>query len=1366
MMISRHGIYVFVNISMFDKRFFVLLWCCAHVLMLSAAAYHVQRIDSRVGLSNSAILSMYQDDNGFMWIGTYNGLNRYDGKFIESFGLDESINNVQSSNIIHNIQGAGDSCLWLSTYIGFNKFSVEKNKVVEHYPKYGYPFNLTSNGKDLTCLVAKTGYISVYDKAARRFVDVRFPGADPQNVLASFFDRNNFLWIITSSGQTWRIKISYKVSGKTRTPSIEALPVVLMPGKLNAAFEDNGLIHFVTATGDLYSYDIERKKNNYIHNIAHLTERYGLISSIISFHDDMWISFKGSGILKLVTARKYNEEILDMSTGVFCLKKDRRQDIMWVGSDGQGVHVYGVKTSIFNTILSAALPVPVRKPVRSIFTDRSNTLWIGTKGDGLIRIKDYEHFADQQVPSSFVTHYKTSDGLSSNQIFYIRNSEFHNLIWLGTEGPGLSYFSNADQRIHNVANNSGTAIRAVHSLVEQDDSTLWLATSTYGLQRIGYYKKNNELIVRDVKVFVFERNKKIVNDLFSISKDKNGILWIGSRGDGVIRFDMKSHHYDFITSGKQFNSPVDDILSSCRSNNSHFYFGSCAGLLKLSDNGKALVEVPNKTRSGMREMIHGMQEDKTGCLWMSTNRGLEKYNPINNIFHKYIKYTGLNVIEFSDNADYKCPHSDRIFFGGIDGVVWIEQNIPDHKSFSPEVRFNCLTINGVKENIAPYLRNIKNEKCLELSYDRNSFSVSFVAIDFIRGANIEYLYQLENYSNDWFNADEQNMAKFNSLPPGKYRLNVKYKYDVFDEESEYYSLPVVIRPPWFFSGWARAVYLLVCAILGLLALRWIQRRTASKQLAFNRQIIEKNKEELYETKMKFFTNITHEFLTPMTLIQGPCERILEYRNSDDYIKKYAGLLRVNIDRLQLLIHEIINFSKREEFGVQVCNIARVQLDEALKTIEMAFAESAERSRINYEFEYPGSLYWNTDISCFNKIMMNLVSNAFKYTPDEGAIKVKISRANDELVISVFNTGKGIHDAELDKVFDRFRILDNMEKNTYMDFSSRNGLGLAICCTMVRLLKGRVDVKSEVGKFAEFIVYLPVLEINTGDNVLGSDFVKKEFVMPGDALQPHVPAEMCKKKLLVVDDNKDIVWMISELMHDKYDIVEAFSAQEALDVLDDELPELIVADLMMPGELDGSDLVRRLKSNKFTAQIPVIIISAKNSMEDQITGLEYGADFYLTKPFNLMYLRTTIEKLVERKSALKDFYNSPLSAMELKSGQIMHHEDQQFLNMVRQIIDKNMAEGELRPELISEQLRMNPQAFYRKLKSISSLSPSEFIKRYRFSVAARLLLSSNMSVKEIIYKVGVNNRSYFYREFSKIYNTTPKEYRILSNPEDE
>lgn len=1327
---------------------------------LNGLPFQMQGIDSRDGLSNSAVLSMFQDEKGFMWLGTYNGLNRYDGKFIESYGLDDKGNYIQSSDIIINIQGNGDDCLWLSSFIGFVKFSKTLGKVVEYYPNYNFPFNLTSNGNGTTCLISKKGYISVYNAANRRFDDVRCPDINPLEVIASFFDQDNRMWIFTNTGQAWIAKVTQAGSeAKEEKPTISLAKIRLSADPTVAAFKENGTIFYVTQHGGLHSYHIGKKENRLIRNISDLTERYGAISAIITYHNDIWLSFKGSGVVKLVQSRKYAEEIIDLTTGAFCLHKDTRQDIVWIGSDGKGAIVYSKKNTIFNTIKSGAFPFAISKPIRAIYTDRHNALWVGTKGDGLLRVKDYDKIDDRKIPAANVTRFTKDNGLSNNQVFLIAGSRFHNLNWLGTEGPGISYFSYHDNKVHTMPNHTATPIRKVHGLTEENDSVLWLSTAGYGLQRVVH----RNLQITKVTSFAFRRNSKVVNDLFSVRNDGKGFLWIGSRGDGVIRFNMKSHRYSIITSGQKFNSPTDDILSVHKSMHSHFYFGSCAGLLRLAKDGRGafvLDKIVNEERGGVKEMIHGMQEDDTGCLWFSTTRGLEKYNPQNRVFHKYLKNTGLDVVEFSDNADYKCPYTNRIFFGGIDGIVWIEQSTPIKKELQPPVLFSHIVVDGLKRSIQPYLRKGKASDLVELPYSQNSFSVGFVAIDFVRGNSIEYLYQLENYDKGWLNAGEANEAKFNSLPPGKYTLKVKYKYDVFDEESsKFYVLPIVVLPPWYLSGIALLTYFMVATGLLALLVRYIRRRHKKNIENLNREIEERNREELYQSKMRFFANVTHEFLTPLTLIQGPCERILEYTGADSYVKRYAALLKVNSERLQSLIHEIISFSRQEEFPEDILRIEKILLNDLLKTISIAFSEAVERGRIQFDIAIDPEVYWNTDVASINKILSNLISNAFKYTPANGKICVSIQKLSDKLRISVRNTGKGIKPKEIETLFDRFRILDNMEKNSYMDFSSRNGLGLAVCYAMIQRLKGTIEVKSESEGYTDFTVELPPLEL---PEVPRPAILENPATSLGKVEEaPRVKSKNGKKpKILVLDDNKEIVWMISEMMQHNYDILEAYRVEEAFSLLEQELPELIVSDLMIPGEHDGNYFVKKLKANKFTAHIPVIIISAKSSIEDQIVGLEYGADFYLTKPFNLGYLRTTIEKLIDRHGALEEYYNSPLSAVELKSGQLIHQEDSIFLQQVRQLIDKYLGEGEIRAEFLATQLKMSNQAFYRKLKSITALPPTDFIKKYRFSIAAKLLLSSNLSVQEVIYRVGINNRSYFYREFSKLYGCTPKEYRAL------
>jgi signal transduction histidine kinase/DNA-binding response OmpR family regulator/ligand-binding sensor domain-containing protein len=1327
-----------------------------------AASYRMQRINSRDGLSNSAVLSLYQDENGYVWAGTYNGLNRYDGKFVESYFLGENNQGAQSSNIIQRIQGADSGHLWISAFRGLSKFSTTRNKVVESYSEYRPPFNLASDGKGLTCLVAKRHFISVYDRNLQRFIDVPSPDIEPMSVVTTFIDSRGRLWIFTYNNQIWCVNIDRKAAGGK--PILKPRLCPINKTRIIYAFEENGLIFMVDEFGGLFSYDIERERNTYIRDIRGLIMQYGSITSIISYHDDLLVSFKGSGILKLVAEKKYAEEILDFSSGIFCMRKDKKQDVVWIGSDGQGIAMYSKKTSIFNTIKSESLPFRVNKPIRSIHTEKFNTLWIGTKGDGLICISDYDRYEDQSIPASKVRHFTTRNGLVNNQVFAVIQSRFHELTWLATDGPGLCYHSATDQKIHTLVNSTSTEIRNVHALIEGNDSTLWLATSGYGFLKVSYVKKGDHLAVKNIRTYTFERDNKVVYDLFSMFLDKQGLFWLGSRGDGVIRFNPKNGAYSFITRRKGFYSTADDIISSCNSKNSSFYWGTCAGLFKLDtgDGRMKLVSLANRDRNGTNEMIHGIQEDRTGCIWTSTNRGLDKYNPRTKEFHKCVNNPGLGVIEFSDNADYTCPYTGRIFFGGIDGVVWIEQNAPEDKAFSPSVLFNGLTVNGEKANLVDYLKPGKKNDFLELTHSQNSFSVSFIALDYLHSSNMEYQYLLENYNNEWMNAGELNEASFKALPPGRYTLQVKYRNDIFDTESRVFSLPIVVLPPWYLSTVALIIYVLLFLALLAILVDFFRKKIREKQQAFNSAILEKNREELYEAKMKFFTNITHEFLTPLTLIQGPCDRILAYQNSDDYVRKYASLLHMNVNRLQLLIHEIINFSKQEEFGTQDCTIEQVNLNEVTKSIGLGFSETIESNNIDFKLEVEEGLFWNTDISCLNKILMNLLSNAFKYTPAEGKICLSVQKGEEGLVLKVYNTGKGIPKDEIRRVFDRFRILDNMEKNAYLDYSSRNGLGLAICYNMIQRLGGRVEVESVENQYAEFQVYLPFLPL-TGD--------EKEQLAPAEDKKMASTDEKAEpscgmKKILIVDDNKEIVWMVSDLMADKYEILKAYNVREAFGLLDSDLPELIVADLMMPGELDGLDLVRRLKSNRFTSHIPIIVISARNSIEDQLEGLENGADLYVTKPFNLSYLRTMIEQLIEKNSMLREYYNSPLSAVELKGGQLIHQEEQDLLMQVTRIIETNLSKGELRPDYIAETLKMSPQVFYRKFKAISSLSPSDFVKKYRFAVAARLLITTNLSVQEVIFRVGINNRSYFYREFLKIYNTTPKDYRILKKENQE
>ncbi|WP_303228299.1 response regulator, partial [Parabacteroides goldsteinii] len=426
----------------------------------------------------------------------------------------------------------------------------------------------------------------------------------------------------------------------------------------------------------------------------------------------------------------------------------------------------------------------------------------------------------------------------------------------------------------------------------------------------------------------------------------------------------------------------------------------------------------------------------------------------------------------------------------------------------------------------------------------------------------------------------------------------------------------------------------------------------------------------------------------------------------------------------------------------------------------SFTPIAEQNGIKFVLSLPDQLYWNTDPTGLKKILVNLISNAFKYSDEAGEIRISATAENKSLIIRVYNSGKGISETDLKTIFDRYRILGDLEGNNYTQTTSRNGLGLFICHSIVQSLHGTIEVKSEEGRFAEFIVRLPHLEAEEEEAEPENEEPEAVPVLSSPIDETGLPGVVSpenKPCVLVVDDNKDIVWLIKESLSEAYTIVEAYSVEEAIRLMEKQTPALIITDIMMP-EIDGMELISRVKSDKFTRHIPLIVVSARISEHDQAEGLDLGADAYLTKPFSAVVLRSVVNRLMTSKKELKDYYYSPESAYEQSGGQLIHQEDKEFMDAVTAIIRENLDKETLRLELIAEKMGMNTRSLYRRFKKISPLTPSDFIKDYRFNYAAQLLVTTNLSVQEIIYKVGISNRSYFYREFAAKYNQTPKEYR--------
>ncbi|MEA4981856.1 MAG: response regulator, partial [Paludibacter sp.] len=537
------------------------------------------------------------------------------------------------------------------------------------------------------------------------------------------------------------------------------------------------------------------------------------------------------------------------------------------------------------------------------------------------------------------------------------------------------------------------------------------------------------------------------------------------------------------------------------------------------------------------------------------------------------------------------------------------------------------------------------------------------------------------------------------------------------------------------------------------------------------ELDEKYKEEMYENKLRFFTNITHEFCTPLTLIHSPSERLLNYEGSDQYIKKYAQIIKSNAESLNNLIQEIIDF-RRMETGNKTCKIEQCDINEICGEIMDSFADIAEENHINFTLQIAPAVIWSSDKSCIIKILNNLISNAFKYTSTYGDIRISVDIENKELVLKVYNSGKGIPPEDIHLIFSRYSILDNIKQNSIKGLSSRNGLGLSICKSMVELLDGKIEIKSEVDKFAEFIVRLPAIETENietipqeetgkgtekhtveGDSRSGNRFVDmrrfEEATKQGTEIQPRI---------LVIDDNEEILWTLKDILSKDYAVYTAGDGNEGFEQLINNMPDLVITDIMMPN-LDGISLIKRIKLNPNTMHIPLVIISAKSAIDDRIQGIGSGADAYVSKPFDTPYLKTVIGQLIEKHRKLKEYYNSSASAYDYVNGQLMSKEDRDFIQNVLQIIDQNISEVEFNPEDLAENLRISLRSLYRKFKDLELLPPKDFIKKQRVEYSAKLLISTSLTIQEIMYHAGFTTRSHFHKEFTKRYNQSPKEYRL-------
>lgn len=1334
------------------KHLVILLFCCLHLLMNTANAYNLKQIADKEYMSNSAITSLCQDEKGLMWIGTCDGLNIYDGQEIEEFKT-RAKEDYLSGNQIDNIVYTGDDIYWLQTYYGLNRLDRKTNSIT-HYNEFQKLFLMNKDNNGTLFVIQDSNCVYYYHKKEGVFKKINITGIPISDVVTFFFDKNNRMWVIMKGYSR-----CYDIQQDLVSGDVNLLPLksdLNFHSTLLYCFNDEESIYYIDSEYNFYAFNIESGKNDLITNLEREIREHGTVSSIIKYYDSFFVGFVMDGIIMLEKQKENNEyriQTLPINSGVFCLKKDIYQDVVWIGTDGQGVYLYSNPLYSIKSVVLSNYTKKVERPIRALYLDHERTFWIGSKGNGILKIYDYD--VDKNISDCRSELLTTSNSdLGSNAVYSLVKSR-RNLLWIGDE-EGLNYYSYRDKRIKKIPIRvDNEDFKYIHSICETSDSELWLASVGMGVVRARIGGTPDHPVLEDVKRYVINGGEFGSNYFFTIYQEDDSNLLFGNMGYGVFRFNKTTNGLEPISTHKYENMTLNKVVAIMK-DEANYLIGTTYGIIKYTS--ETSYQLFNSNNGFLNSTIHAILKKSPGDFWFSTNQGLINFDTKKDVFRSYGFGDGLKVIEFSDGAAYRDTLTETLFFGGINGFVAIRDDGRPEKLYMPPVYFDKLSIFGEQYNLGEFITQKKEKDVLNLKFDQNFFSVSFVSVDYLNGNNCTYYYKLKGLSDQWINNGSESAVSFTNMAPGEYTLLVKYYNSVFDKESGVYSLVIRVGDPWYASWWAYLIYTFCLLLLAALLIRSFILRTKRKKQELLNEIEKRHQKNVFESKLRFFTNIAHEFCTPLTLIYGPCGRILSSKGLSKFVVDYVQMIQTNAERLNNLIHELIEF-RRIETGNREVRIEALNVSSLIKDTAKTFVDMAKSRSITFLSKIPECVIWNSDKGFLNTIIINLISNAFKYTPEGLSIKIEIETVEENLlVLRVANEGSTIKEKDFQYIFNRYAILDNFENKDEKNFS-RNGLGLAISYNMAKLLNGTLEVENTADGWVLFTLTLPQMELTT--NVSSSKRITSEYIPKIDPQPvfklPQYEFDKMRPTLLVIDDEPEMLWFIGEIFSNDFNVVTLQDSERVEQVMNEVYPNVILCDVMMPG-VGGIELTKKIKSVKETAHIPIIIVSGRHEMEQQMAALSAGAEMYITKPFNAEFLRISVCQIIERKEVLKDYFSSAISSYEKTDGKLTHKESKKFQQKILKIINDHIREKELTPHFIADQLAISVRSLYRKIEEMGEESPTIMIKECRLHVAKDLLLKTKKTIDEVVFEAGFSNKVTFFKVFREKYGCTPKEFR--------
>ncbi|RAV28213.1 hybrid sensor histidine kinase/response regulator transcription factor [Sinomicrobium soli] len=1299
-----------------------------------------RHIAEKEGLRYTWVWDIMKDSEGFIWCSTQEGAFRYDGLSFEQFNARTTP--ALRSDRVNTIYEDHNNTLWFATGSGLSRYNRQQNTFT-HFNRASFK-NLPSDNilyitedREQRLWIATTGGLCLLDTEDKKIISP-VPHTSPafrkatKAVTAMLNDSQERLWIGGTDGHLWLLNPdgSFKGFPLTEDKGYKKINVIREDahGYLWIGFSNHGLIQFNPVSGKTAS---------------HFTAENGLphneVRDILEDHTgNIWIgSEKG---IALYHPESHTFSYIQADTqhpyglsdnAVYCMLKEGNGDI-WIGTFFGGLNVRHNRYEQFRCFPSGSTGNSLPGMAISDIYGKDQYIYIGTEDNGL-SIYD-------TIQKKFRNFTPSNSTLSYSNVHAVHVDTGQNL-WVGTYTGGLNLKKRNSTEFQTVS--LGTDYtpgfdNSVYCIFEDSGKNLWFGTRRKGLFR---YDKHLDKIL---PVFQEELGHMFIWDIL---EDSSGNLWLATYGSGLYMIDRNENIHNI-------RIPVNNTITLYQDSRNNIWLGTeKEGLLILDEKGNILRHYTRK--DGIPDnTVYAIIEDRFHHIWITTNYGISRIARQEEGIETYTISDGLPTNRFNYNSALK--YGKHIYLGSTRGLVAADPAFEYHSERAPDIYLRSFSLFNETIRTKPGKKSILPEQIhytdtLKLGYKQHSFSIDYTALTFWNSDKIEYAYRLDGQDQDWNFAGNKHKASYTNLSPGQYCFRIRTvdeHLELADNEKKLY---IVISSPWYKTWWAYLLFTVLMLSLTATILYSVLLRIKAEH-ALDLERMEKRKmEEINLLKMNFFTNVSHEFKNPLSLISGPINQLITLKNiAPDRKNWYYQLIKRNADRLLLLLNELLEFKNYPKEPVASTS-EYIKPHPVIEEMVHAFGWLAEEKKISFHYETAClEISIPIDLTRFEKILSNLLSNAFKFTPSHGYITIESEVEKENFIFVVKNSGKGIKKENLSRVFNRYFKEDNPN-----DIQG-SGIGLAYVKSLVELHQGKITVQSLSGVETCFTVILPLredAETHPGGTRQPSDTTSHPGGYTQNDLKKYYNKE--KPRLLIVDDSREIRDFLEDSLSDDFNITIAQNGNEAFQKAQTVHPEIVISDVMMP-KMDGYELCKKLKNNFMTSHVRIILLTALTEGKQEISGYKSGADAYISKPFNIEQLTSVITNLLIHNQMLK--LNFQKSIEDPQSELTHSNPDEQLLSLAVGTVRKHMDDPDFNLEKFASEVGLSKTTLYRKLKAITGQSTNEFILGIRLKQAARLIKNTSKRISEISYEVGFSDPYYFSRAFKKHFGISPKGYR--------